>query len=484
MPVGLKKRSFFLRFCLTAFCGPFQESRGHALKWAPDIRKWTPGALHESGDHIFLISCRDHPLQSILRGRKKPCYKGGMEKDNELESMKGDELLRRLDDLVNKSRCVEADVVAHIAVVDERKLYVKKGFSSMFTYCTKVLHFSEAVTNLRIHVARASRKHPVLLEMLGDGRLHLTAIAKLAPHLTEANIKTFLNRAVHKSKREIEELVAELSPKPDVPVKIRKLPKRREKIQPSSSSVSDGSSRDYTGEDKLPMTPSLEALPVPTPAPSTQLRPDAVAPQTVPAPKQREVMTPLSPERYLVKFTADTELHDNLERLHEVMRSSAPDVDLVAVIAEAVAEKLEREESRRFAKTKSPRKSLEETDTSGSSRYIPNAVKRVVCERDEYQCTFVGDNGHRCTERSGLHFHHDEPYARGGDCRPENIHLMCSPHNQYLAELDYGKEVMERHRRSRDRVKEPGVVYHVGKGGAGGRRVDGAGSIPAGPGPP
>ena len=57
----------------------------------------------------------------------------------------------------------------------------------MFAYCTEVLHLSEAEAYLRIAAARASREHPVLLTMLADGRLHLTAIAKLAPHLTPEN---------------------------------------------------------------------------------------------------------------------------------------------------------------------------------------------------------------------------------------------------------------------------------------------------------
>ena len=60
----------------------------------------------------------------------------------------------------------------------------REASPSMFAYCTEVLHLSEAEAYFRIAAARASRKHPVLLSMLADGRLHLTAIAKLAPHLT------------------------------------------------------------------------------------------------------------------------------------------------------------------------------------------------------------------------------------------------------------------------------------------------------------
>ena len=94
----------------------------------------------------------------------------------------------------------------------------------MFAYCTERLHLSEAEAYLRIAAARASRQHPILLAMLADGRLHLTAIAKLAPHLTPDNREAVLARATHCSKRQVEELAAELAPRPDAPALIRKLP--------------------------------------------------------------------------------------------------------------------------------------------------------------------------------------------------------------------------------------------------------------------
>jgi hypothetical protein len=141
--------------------------------------------------------------------------------------------LGRQSELLQQSRRVESELVVHIGEVDERRLYAREGSPSMFAYCTEALHLSEHEAYLRIAVARASRKHPMLLTMLRDGRLHLSAIAKLAPHLTEANREALLARAAGKSKREIEELVAELSPKQDVPATMRKLPERREKTKPT-----------------------------------------------------------------------------------------------------------------------------------------------------------------------------------------------------------------------------------------------------------
>jgi 5-methylcytosine-specific restriction endonuclease McrA len=306
----------------------------------------------------------------------------------------------------------------------------------MFTYSTDVLHLSEHEAYLRIEVARASRKHPVLLEMLADGRLHLSGVALLHRHLTKDNRETLLRAAAYKSKRQIEELVAELSPKPDVPTTMRKLPERR-------------------GEAK----PTL----------GTQLVPDRVEPKNpapatpqAPAPARPAVVKPIAPARYKVEFTASGELRDKLERLRALMRSSGNDVDLATVIEDAVTEKLERLEAKRFGKTKTPRKSLEETDTSTSSRTIPAAVKRAVCERDRYQCTYEDESGRRCTETERLEFHHLHAYGRGGDHDPSNIRLVCRTHNLYLAEYDYGKEVMGRYRRPSNRVSEPSIAYTAG----------------------
>src|SRR5262249_29646536 len=125
------------------------------------------------------------------------------------------------------SRRVEADVVSHIGEVDERWLYAREASPSMYSYCTQVLHLSEAEAYLRINAARAARRHPILLTMLRDGRLHLTGIVKLAPHLTDENRDVLLARATHRSKQQIEELLAEFFPRPDAPTVMRKLPQRQ-----------------------------------------------------------------------------------------------------------------------------------------------------------------------------------------------------------------------------------------------------------------
>jgi hypothetical protein len=361
----------------------------------------------------------------------------------DFKSISDDDLLRRLSELWRQSRRLESDLVAHIGEVDERRLYAR-ACSSMFTYCTEVLHLSESEAYLRIAAARASRRHPILLTMLGDGRLHLSGIGKLAPHLTEANCEALLARAVHKSKREIEELLAELAPKPDVPSSLRKLPTRPAKTP------------EATKRELRPDAVNFEMHAGPVDR-LERAQPAQEVPKDPPAAPAR--VEPLAPARYKIQFTASAELRDKLMKLQALMRSSVPDGDFAVIIEEAVTEKLARLEAKRLGETKKPRTGLEQADTTPSSRHIPAAVKRAVRNRDRGRCTFVDQQGRRCTEDRRLEFHHRKPFGRGGDHRSENICLMCKAHNTLFAERDYGKDVVDRYRRNGNRVCEPVTFY-------------------------
>jgi hypothetical protein len=121
------------------------------------------------------------------------------------------------------------------------------------------------------------------------------------------------------------------------------------------------------------------------------------------------VVAPLAPARYKVQFTASAGLREKLERLKALMHQ-----DLDAVIEASVSEKLERLEAKRYGGTKTPRKDVDQTDTSPMSRYIPAPIKRAVRERDADRCAFVDAHGRRCTERNGLEFHHAQPFAGAG----------------------------------------------------------------------
>ena len=63
-----------------------------------------------------------------------------------LRSLEKEELLHGFSRLVDQDRQNTASLIAYIAEIDRRKLYLEHACSSMFTFCTERFGMSEAVT--------------------------------------------------------------------------------------------------------------------------------------------------------------------------------------------------------------------------------------------------------------------------------------------------------------------------------------------------
>jgi hypothetical protein len=382
-----------------------------------------------------------------------------------------------------------ADLIASLAELDRRRLYLGEGCPSLFAYCTQVLHLSEHAAYHRIEAARAARRFPLVLERLRNRELTLTAVGLIAPHLTEANHLAVLDEARHQSKRSVEELVARLHPRPDVNASIRKAPERRaeEPAMPPGSP---------TSPDASPLVFPAAAFPA--------------AAAAADRPTRRPIVLPIAPARYYVQLTVSADTRDKLRRAQELLRHVIPDGDPALVVDRALTallQQLERrktaakkahapneEQVRRAAPTEPPAGSsggwaepgsLQQTAAKarapngkyarprasalepvvrspgagaepgschsagptrpfgsprdqGGRRYIPAPVRRAVWARDGGQCTFVGAEG-RCGERGFLEFHHRLPFAAGGGATIENVALLCRAHNGHEAERFFGR---------------------------------------------
>jgi hypothetical protein len=124
--------------------------------------------------------------------------------------------------LVSSERRTLAALLAHLVEVEDRRLHLAIGCSSLFEYCRRQLALSEGEAFRRMTAARLARRLPVIFALIASGDLHLTALCLLRDHLTEANHRELFEQAPGKSKREVEELVARLAPRPDVPSLLRK----------------------------------------------------------------------------------------------------------------------------------------------------------------------------------------------------------------------------------------------------------------------
>jgi hypothetical protein len=333
------------------------------------------------------------------------------------------DLLARIGVLAAKEREASVELVAHLAELDARpSAYAALGYGSLFAYCTHVLRLSEDATCNRTRAARASRRFPVILDLLASGAVSLTSVRLLAPCLTTENHLAALARASGKSRREIEALVAELAPQPDVPTSVRKLPV----FAPAA-------------EERASSAPVKELAPL-SAVPET---PTLIAPPAFVPPARRPAIQTTSPDRYRVQFTIGKQSHDKLRRLQDLLRREIPDGDAGVIVERAIALLLEKVERTKRGAAARPRSIRPGTDDLirtplPTTRDIPRSVKRGASRRDRDQCGYVAPNGTRCPERTFLEFHHRQPYAQGGLASVDNISLRCRRHNQYEAELIFG----------------------------------------------
>jgi hypothetical protein len=318
--------------------------------------------------------------------------------------------------LAANERLATGQLIAALAEVDARKLYLGEGYSSLFVYCTRVLHLSEHAAYGRIEAARAARRFPEILEFLVDGSITLTTVTLLAPHLTEENCHAAFHAARHRSKREVEEQVAALRPLPPVPASVRKLPERR--AQSTAIAMSGA----------MPIAQKAEERPAEVP---------------VMSPAKPAVVKPLAPEHYKVQFTVSRETHEKLRRAQDLLRHSIPDGDPAKIFDKALSLLLAQIERQKLAAAVKPHKEL--STSRSSPRHIPASLRRAVWKRDGGQCAFVGTRG-RCAERGFLEFHHREPFAAGGATTIDNLELRCRAHNAYEAELFFGRSFVREDR--------------------------------------
>jgi hypothetical protein len=325
------------------------------------------------------------------------------------------ELIARVKSLAARERRATALLIAHLAELDTRDVHLRAGYSSLFAYCRDVLALSEHESYNRIEVARAARRFPGILEMLAAGSVNLTTVRLLGPHLTPENHRSVLESARGKRKAEVEEIVARLSPRPEVAATVRKLPESTLERKPASS----------------PPT-TLET--VVQPAPVAPAGPAVPAPPALLLPRQGSCgeVTPLSPDRYKLRLTIGGSTLEKLRLARDMLRHVIPSGDDEAVLDRALTVLLADLARKKFAAAERPRPSRA---AAPGARYIPAEVRRAAWLRDLGRCAFVGTNDRRCSERGFVEFHHLRPYAEGGEASVENIQLRCRRHNDYEARL-------------------------------------------------
>jgi len=271
-------------------------------------------------------------------------------------------LLRDLAKLVRQERVSLAYVLALIGEVDARRLHVPAGFSSMHAFCVNELGFSDDAAFKRIQAARAARRFPVLFLALAEGRLHLTAVCLLAPHLTVENVHELILAATHRRQPEIEAMLARRLSLPPAPMRDRAIVRA---IPPVASvpEVAVPQVDFLTAESTADSSEGGPAKGGPAGGSGDartirgveekeigMVRPGVDdAPRSGPGPHPGDSTQPQ--ERYLIRFTVEKRVHDKLRYAQALLSHAVPSGDVAQVIDRALEILIKEFERRKFGAT-------------------------------------------------------------------------------------------------------------------------------------
>jgi 5-methylcytosine-specific restriction endonuclease McrA len=300
---------------------------------------------------------------------------------NSLKDISNETLVSKLKSLKTSENYAVAEIILYLSEIDLRKLYRELGYSSLFSYCTECLGYSESAAYRRIQAARSLDKSPEIYDLIKSGRLSLCAVAEISKVKEESNKKELLKVSEGKSKREVQVLTAKYQPaiKPK-----KELIRAKKVILSNEPDLFNQAERKEETEESF--TISIEV--------------------------DKEFMALFNEVKAMIGHVPAREIfRRTLKEFHS-----------------------KRNVIKRRVKIRGK-----------ESRYIPKADKIAVFENDNKQCRYISPDGKRCSEKHGLEIDHIKPYATGGSRDISNLRLLCKSHNLYMAEKAFGSENMQRY---------------------------------------
>ena len=311
-----------------------------------------------------------------------------MENLNALSDTKVLEDLKTLSARENEVTC---EILLYLIEVENRKLYLERGYSSVFDYCTRALGYSEPAAMRRITAARCSKEYPEVYQSLKEKKLTLSSISVFSSILSKENVQGVLEAVSGRSKREVELYVSGFRPAKRVVQSIR----------PVSVEIPQKEGPAFTFSGNC----------------GEHVRPPAVYPVET---------------RYKLCFSVPEPVMKKL-RVAQALSSRGHEL---SELFEAMLDS--------FIESKKAKRTFARETPAKRSRHISKATKEAVFQRDDYRCAYVASDGTRCTSQVALEIDHIHPFARGGSRNLENLRCLCSQHNRLMAEKEFGREFMQK----------------------------------------
>ena len=283
------------------------------------------------------------------------------------------EIHKKALEVAARFKRAEADLISVLQEVESARVFMKLGFTSLFSYCVQALGLSESVAANFITVARKAREVPVLQSAIESGVLSVSKARKITPVLTLGNQEEWIEKAKLLSTRKLEEEVAQVAPKEATPERMKFVSEDRVELRLGLSKAA---------KEKLERVRDLES---------------------------QRTARPVSIEETLgALLDVYLESKDPISRAKRVMKR----------------------------KTKSPGNNASACVTGHAERggvnreAIPAVIRHQVLLRDSGQCAHLNEQGIRCENRRWIDLHHIRPRSLGGVNASENLITLCSAHHR------------------------------------------------------
>src|ERR1700747_3032168 len=93
---------------------------------------------------------------------------------------------RALEKAKQYKKC-EAELLDIIQEIDEKKLYLEKGFTNPYDYCVRLLNLSESNSYAFVQIARKAKLVPQLKEAIHEQKLTLSKAHRIVSVITQDN---------------------------------------------------------------------------------------------------------------------------------------------------------------------------------------------------------------------------------------------------------------------------------------------------------
>ena len=409
----------------------------------------------------------------------------GTSANTNLKRMSNDQLLLQTKNLVQKERQINIQVLQHLQEIEKRKLYLKRGFPSLFEYAIKELDYSHSAAYRRIKAMRLCRDIPQATSKIKTGSLNLT---------TASQLQTFFEKKKRKDKKQA--LDAIKTPTANNP----ELCNVQSTFLPAAGCVKEGEEQDKKTPVKLDSNHKLDLIKKAEGKSSRELEKTLfdIDPEVS---NEREKVRDITNNRVEIKVILNKESQQKLEALKKLLSHKNPNMsygELISLLAEMGLNKYDPKRkinkkncshsrgsgnpgldacvlkarfgsfqghdnnhtkvatstrmktnakvitgAERRANTKiiKPQKASEQTTKQKinnnqknlkHTRYIPSVVRHHVWMRDQGQCAYVcSKTKRRCSSNHLLQIDHIKPFSLGGTNEVDNLRLLCANHNQF-----------------------------------------------------